>query len=85
MKCQDHVEIAQLTLNKAFLIMLRHRAVAEERGPVQAIGHANALLEGMQFFEQCNALLAAGQHKAAIGVVLRFSAAASLLGVDFLR
>ena len=52
---------------------------------MQAVGRANALLEGMQFFEQCDALLAAGQHKAAISVVLRFSIVANLLARRFVR
>ena len=52
---------------------------------MQAVGHASALLEGMQFFEQCDALLAAGKHEAAIRILLRFSAVANLLGTCFLR
>ena len=52
---------------------------------MQAVGRTNALLEGMQFFEQCIALLAAEQHEAAISVVLRFSVVANLMGRGFVR
>lgn len=52
---------------------------------MQAIGRADALLEGMQVFQQCSALLAAGQPEATIKFVLRFAAVAFPLGTAFLR
>jgi len=52
---------------------------------MQAVGRAEALLEGMQIFQLCSALLGAKQHEAAVKVVLCIFTVAQMLGPAFLR
>ena len=52
---------------------------------MQAVVQTDALLEGMQMFQQYSALLTAGQHESAVKLVLHTFTVTEMLGIHHQR
>ncbi|BDA40960.1 hypothetical protein COCOBI_01-6140 [Coccomyxa sp. Obi] len=90
MLCMTEAPAAREDVSALWAWLRTHLAVgllerwAAENG-AQAAGHADALLEGMQFFSLPAHLMSTGRPKAVIGVLLRFFDVAVLIGEPFFR
>lgn len=63
----------------------RHHKSALIEKTMQAIVQTDALLEGMQMFQQYSTLLAAGQHESAVKLLLHIFTVTELLGIPYQR